>query len=61
MLTLHVAFAAFKKMTIFFCKIIEAGNRYKFVTTQVADLVFYVSLFPSGFGIHEYRLDSVMR
>ena len=47
-------------MFVFFREVIKAGNRNKFVTAQIADLIFYVSLFPTGFWIHEYRLDTIM-
>ncbi len=60
MLAAHIVFAAVKKITVFFRKIIKAGNRNKFIATQVADLIFYVSLFPAGSGIHKYWLNAVV-
>ena len=59
-LALHIDFTVAEKMPVFLRKIVKAGHGYKLVTAQVADLVFHVSLFPSGFGIHEYRFDAVV-
>ena len=59
-LALHIDFTVAEKMPVFLRKIVKAGHGYKLVTAQVADLVFHVSLFPSGFGIHKYRFDAVV-
>ena len=46
---------------VFFHEIIKSGHWYKFIAPQISNLVFNISFFPSGFGIHEYRLNAVMR
>ena len=59
-LAFHVPVARPEKIFILLFKGLKLRNRDKFIASQIPDLVLDVALFPSGFRIHENRLEAVM-
>ena len=47
-------------MPVIISKTYECRHRNQLVATQISDLILDVALFPSGFGIHKNRPESVM-
>ena len=60
MLPVHVTVSLFKKPAIVFRQFHEPGRRHEEVPAAVSNLVLHVSLFPSGFGIHELIAEPIV-
>src|SRR5699024_7599935 len=60
MLPIHVTVSLFKESAVVSGQFHEPGRRHEEVSAAVSNLVLHVSLFPSGFGIHELIAEPIV-
>ena len=59
-LAFHVLVAGTEKIGILFRERLELGDRNQLVTSEIAYLVFHISLFPARFRVHKDGFEAVM-
>ena len=60
MLTGHILIAALEEFLVKFPEAFEFRNWHKLIVTEISDLTFHVSLFPTGLGIHKDWLKTIV-
>ena len=58
--TPHIQIAGLQQLFILGWKALEFRHWDKLIAAEVPDLILDISLFPSGFRVHEYRSETVM-